>query len=440
MPKVLVFGQSFNSNTGGGVTLSNLFKGWNKDDLAVICTSHSNGNISPEICDNYYFIGSDEFHWKYPFKYFQRELPSGKLPIRTTPDLDNFSFKPTFREIVIHKYLYPFLQWSGLMHTISIMEVSDNLLKWVDEFSPDILYIQASTRESLLFATSLSEKLDVPVVIHQMDDWISSVGYNGLAGDYWNKKIDSEFKELVHKADLCLSICDLMGSEYEKRYGSKFITYHNPVDLKMWLPKGERKNNTGKEISILYAGRTGFGIYDSLISFAEAVELFNSKSDIKIKFYIQTAEKLTWTKKYKYTFHKDLIPYNKLPQLFQSMDFLLLPCDFSKKAIQFLKYSMPTKAPEYMISGTPIIILAPEETAIYQYGKTGEWACTINSDDQELICSRLKEIVSNEQLKQRYTQNAIKLAKERHSYELVTKEFANQFNALLEGQLNDDTQ
>lgn len=439
MPKVLIFGQSFNANTGGGVTLTNLFGGWDKDDLAVVCTSHANGNISPKICDNYYFIGSDEVHYKFPFNYFQRYSPSGRLPIRNTPVNEYFSFKPSWREMIIYKVLYPMLEWSGLMHVISKMEVTSNLLKWVDDFSPDILYLQASTRESLLFAIQLTQELRIPVIIHQMDDWVSTIGSNGLASGFWNRKINREFKELVHLSDLCLSISDHMGAEYQKRYGSPFKTYHNPVDLDFWESKGDVEPFSTLEYSILYAGRTGFGIATSLKSFADVVERFNENSEIRIKFYIQTAEELVWTNNYKHTIHRKLIPYEKLPELFQSMDFLLLPCDFSEKAIKFLKYSMPTKAPEYMITGTPIIIFAPEETAIFQYGNEANWAFTINSDDPDIIYSRLKEIVSNNELKKLISQNALALAKARHSREVVSKEFAQEFQKLLKTEPHDDS-
>jgi glycosyltransferase involved in cell wall biosynthesis len=431
MYKVLIFGQSFNTNTGGGVTLSNLFSKWNKDDLAVICTSHANGNISIKACENYYFIGSDEFLYKFPFNYFQRYSLSGKLPIIESPDKESFSYKPTWRELVIYKILYPVLNWSGLMHVISTMEVSSNLLNWIKEFSPDLLYIQVSTRESLLFANKLSDILNIPIIIHQMDDWLSTIGSNGLDKKYWNKKVNREYKELVQKANLCLSISDLMGQEYEKRYGAKFKTFHNPVNLKVWLSKHKVRKYSEVECSILYAGRTGFGIATSLKAFAAAVERFNDDSAIKIRFYIQTAEELKWTEDYEYTVHKQLIPYEKLPQLFQSMDFLLLPCDFSKKAIEFLKYSMPTKAPEYMITGTPIIILAPEETAIFQYASEFSWAFTINSDNEDVIYSRLNEIVSNDEIQQNISLKAVNLAKERHSQEVVTEQFFQEFETLM---------
>ena len=40
LPKVLILGQPFNNDTGGGITLSNLFNGWDRDKLAVTCLGY----------------------------------------------------------------------------------------------------------------------------------------------------------------------------------------------------------------------------------------------------------------------------------------------------------------------------------------------------------------------------------------------------------------
>jgi len=39
-PKILIFGQPFNTYSGGGITLTNLFRGWPKDRIAVASTGH----------------------------------------------------------------------------------------------------------------------------------------------------------------------------------------------------------------------------------------------------------------------------------------------------------------------------------------------------------------------------------------------------------------
>ena len=79
-PKVLIIGQPFDKSTGGGITLSNLFQGWEKDKLAVACTGYLfSANIDVSICDNYYRLGDEEFKLLFPFNYIKRKYNSGAL-------------------------------------------------------------------------------------------------------------------------------------------------------------------------------------------------------------------------------------------------------------------------------------------------------------------------------------------------------------------------
>lgn len=74
LPKVLIFGQPFNNTHGGGITLSNLFKGWEKDKIAVAATGHLMYNVTTDVCDIYYQLGNKEFKWRFPFNLIQRNF------------------------------------------------------------------------------------------------------------------------------------------------------------------------------------------------------------------------------------------------------------------------------------------------------------------------------------------------------------------------------
>ena len=75
LPKVLIINQPFNSNTGGGITLSNLFASWDKDKLAVACSGYLlSEEMDPTLCNNYYQLGSKERKWIFPFNFFGRKI------------------------------------------------------------------------------------------------------------------------------------------------------------------------------------------------------------------------------------------------------------------------------------------------------------------------------------------------------------------------------
>ena len=213
--KVLIYGQPFNNNSGGGITLSNLFKGWPKENIAVVSTPFMLQTVSYDICDNYYQIGIDEYHWKFPFSLYKETFTSGKIVKRESKSNGYvIKVKGGLRQLISMKLLNPFINWSGLSHYISYIKISPELRKWISGFKPDILYIQISNREGILFVKDLIEYLKIPSVIHMMDDWPSTISTTGPLKNYWNKKIDRELKQLLDKIDLHLSISDAMSEEY----------------------------------------------------------------------------------------------------------------------------------------------------------------------------------------------------------------------------------
>lgn len=64
-PKILIVGQSFNLQSGGGITLTNLFYGWDKNNIAV--AAETIGNPGFEVCKKYYQLGSLEIGRRFPF-------------------------------------------------------------------------------------------------------------------------------------------------------------------------------------------------------------------------------------------------------------------------------------------------------------------------------------------------------------------------------------
>ena len=84
---------------------------------------------------------------------------------------------------------------------------------------------------------------------------------------------------------------------------------------------------------------------------------------------------------------------------------------------------MPTKAPEYMMSGTPIIVFAPEITAIVKYAKKYEWAKIVIKNNVQELSMAIKDLIQNKTLREKIGQNAKKIAMEKHSSINVSNKF-----------------
>ena len=424
LPKVLILNQPFNNDTGGGITLTNLFAGWDKDKLAVACSGHLlKDNIDTEICNTYYQLGDKEHKWRFPFNHLQGKYSSGLVKFNKKRIQNLTVRRSKFRVKLIMGIFYPILEYVGMFHFIYKTHLSKDFCNWLDEFNPDVIYAQSTSRDDILFCLSVYSYLKKPLIFHMMDDWPTTISDKGLLKKFWEKKIDSDFRVLLGKANILMSISEFMAYEYKKRYGKNFITFHNPINIKFWQKYQRHNYELSDSPSILYAGRIGLGIETSLELITKAVQRLNEELNMSIKFILQTQKKPLWSDNYDCIVHNYFVPYNDLPKVFSSADFLLLPYDFSERSIKYIRYSMPTKAPEYMVSGTPIIIFAPKVTAIVKYAQEHNWAKVITNNDISEITKVIKELIKSKELRQQIAKNAIQIAEKNHNSIDVTNNF-----------------
>ncbi|MBN2861768.1 MAG: hypothetical protein JXN62_01310 [Bacteroidales bacterium] len=428
-PRILIFGQPFNYKHGGGITLSNLFRGWETRNIAVAATGHVMHGVTSDICKNYYQLGYNEFRWRFPFNLVQRKYTSGVLAIDDNVAIRGSKDKSKLRQTIVNRVFYPFLEWSGLFHKLANIRMTMEFKRWLSDFQPQILYLQVSTRDTILFATGLIDYLRVPSVIHIMDDWPSTISRTGLFRKFWKDKVDREFKNLLGKVDLFLSISDAMSSEYKKRYGKNFIAFHNPIDIRLWSQKTKTVFKLGEDhVKVLFSGRIGIGVADSLLDLAKVVESL-SHSGVSIKLYVQSPSnsKNIMNKLERFTslVINPVADYSKLPGIFSGADILVIVNDFDRQSVNYLKYSMPTKASEYMISGTPILVYSHSDTAVSAFFSTNRCGLCVTERNLDKLGDALITLVKNEQLRRNLSASAVSLARELFDAQVVRKRFQN---------------
>jgi len=426
-PRVLIFGPPFNNFTGGGITLSNLFKGWPKDRVAVASTGHVLFKITSDICDTYYLLGNEEHRYLFPFNLLQKPFPSGLMSVNNDQEEKYVPRKKGIRGVLVDGIFRPAIYWLGIVHFLSKLDLSSNFKEWLSVYQPEILYFQISSREDILFSIKLCDYLKIPSVIHMMDDWPSTISNKGLFKKFWKTKIDKELKMQLDRMDLYLSISHAMTSEYKSRYKKEFKAFHNPVELEAWHPfrKTEFKLSSD-HVNILYSGRIGKGITESLVEVANEIDAINLAGG-KIKFYIQSYSS---DFKVRNTLQKNdcivinpTAAYTDLPRIFSQADILIIANDFDEQGINFLKYSMPTKVTEYMISGTPILVYAPYETAVSRFLDVNECACCVSEHSGEKLQTAIKYMIDDEEYRKKLSKNAVSLAIELFDANKVKQEF-----------------
>jgi glycosyltransferase involved in cell wall biosynthesis len=430
-PKILIIGQSFNKKSGGGVTISNLFKGWPKDRLAVASNTNLYSDLDTSVCDTYYQLGYNNKLHPFPLNIILPKIQCGLLSVKQNADED--AADVVAARAGKYKFVYnaitALLHFFGLYNILYKLKITPYFSAWVKEYKPDVIYTQLASLELIRFTENLRAETGKPIAIHIMDDWPLTINKPGLLYNYWQNKIDTEFRQLLNKSQLLMSISNRMSDEYRSRYGKEFIPFHNPIDINFWKPKTAKDYSINSHFIVLYAGRIGFGIENSITEIAEAVNEVAAQKN-NIEFHIQTGDTEALKKLVSFTDKIKWIKptaYNELPVKFASADLLLLPQDFDDKSVRFLRFSFPTKVSEYMISGTPVLVYGDESTGLTKYALQDKWAYVITQNKKQELVKAITELYENQHLRKELAQRAQKIAEEREDAEIVREAFRKVF-------------
>ena len=107
----------------------------------------------------------------------------------------------------------------------------------------------------------------------------------------------------------------------------------------------------------------------------------------------------------------------------RSASVLLLPVNFDRRSVEFIRYSLPTKVPAYLASGTPILAYGPPDVAQIEYARDECWAHIVNERNVAGLSEAMERLVGDEALRRRLSARATALARQRHDLSGVRDQF-----------------
>jgi glycosyltransferase involved in cell wall biosynthesis len=449
-PKVLIIGETLHKKTGSGITLFNFFAEWPKDQIAVL-TGANIWESDVSLCYKYYLWKTEnmilpKFLKRLFFKQKNISL-EGCVSVQDilkrqdnknniqpfnakgSNDINNDILKSLLIKIkLIYRFLIKIIGLSPLTQKIVITE---SLGQWINSYKPDVMYTFLNHYEQFQLVLDLHKKHGIPYVVHPMDDHIKLMPPKSLLFYYWKYKMNSKFEILIKNASVRLSICDYMSHIYKRKYKFDFHGYHNPIDADNWLQFSKTNWKINGAFKILYAGRYGFDNAELLHSLAQIVEELNKEGfniKLDLRFGILSDKSLSEAfLKYEHSEIKDYVPHNEIKTVLPKYDLLFLPLGFDKKTRKIYSVSMSTKIPEYMISGTPIIVNAPENTAYFQYAQQDKWGYLLPTDNPIDLKNSLLKLIKNEQLRETLGKKAKIVAKNNHDAKKVRNDLRMEF-------------
>src|SRR5664279_5349696 len=80
--RVIILGETFRLNGGGGITMTNLFRDWPASKIGVITDGIIETNPLTEY--SYYQLGDEEIKFPFPFNFAQNHIQSGQYSFNST--------------------------------------------------------------------------------------------------------------------------------------------------------------------------------------------------------------------------------------------------------------------------------------------------------------------------------------------------------------------
>jgi glycosyltransferase involved in cell wall biosynthesis len=111
-------------------------------------------------------------------------------------------------------------------------------------------------------------------------------------------------------------------------------------------------------------------------------------------------------------------------QRLEQSDLLFLGLSFNTAYPDVIRTASPAKLPEYMASGRPILIHAPEGSHVARYGREGGFCEVVDVADDDELQAGIVRVLSDPQLAEERAVRAQELARQVHEVSRVRERFS----------------
>lgn len=404
--KLLIISHNCLSKTGSnGRTLANYLDGWPKEKIAQIYIHPE--NPSSDVCNQYYCLSDRSI-----ISSIIQRKPAGYIVYLnentdSEKDMTHDKGKKKAKNSIL--FLARELAWKTKLWN------SKNLKKWLKDFGPEVILVQAGDAAFLLdMSVEMAKIYDADLVVyntegyffkkksHLPENWLSQYFYPTL-----NRRFRNTYNKMIIEAKREIYNCDLLKNDYEKVFHTESRVIMNTSEFT------EEDVFNPKKSQIIYAGNLGLDRHKSLIQFANA--LHQVTPDMVVDVYGKTPNDSVKTEMEKcigIRMH-GFIPYEELKQKLRESKYLLHVESFDSFYREDLKYAFSTKIADSLAAGACLFVYAPDNMAVVQYLKGKKSAALIT--DPSMLTREIRRILTDEESSRVYAKNGRLLAEQNHN-------------------------
>lgn len=410
--RLLVISHNCLSYTGSnGRTLSNYLKGWPLDCIAQLYIHSETPNF--DVCKNYFCITDADI-----IKSILRRKNAGNM-VYNLSEKKAYSVSSNKKNKNSVIFLMREIAWSSFLWKKQL------LLNWINEFSPEIILIQAGDAGFLFkIALKIAQERNIPITIYNTEGYyFKSKSYfmenkvTELLYPLLHSNFCKQYKKLAEYASKSIYNCSMLLDDYNKVITHEGLVIMNSSEFCDYdILKKEKLERT-----IVYAGNVGLGRYKSIIEFAE--EAHKIDNNLYVDVYAKITDKkiideLTACSVVRLKGH---VSYEELKKIIWNSKYLLHVENFEDFYCRDLKYAFSTKIADSLATGNCLIVYAPKSIAVSKYLENKNSSVLIHRKQD--IKTILKRVFNDSEYTENICHNGRKLALMNHSVEKNRQRF-----------------
>lgn len=418
-PKVLIIGTTPYAPNNQSRAIDTYFRGWPKDNLRQIFS-----NVKTPMkghCASYFQVTDIDVAKKlFCFKkVVGRILNYEDLP-DNPPDFSMGKLLPLAKKrwyrYYARKMLWARKRW-----------LTPALREWVEEFGPQIVFLQLSDDYFLLdISLYFAEEYKIPIVLTIGDDYYFAKRRNILLAPYFHgyRRL---FDRIMNTKGFSVCISEKIARQYNQHFQKQgFPVYlHSSITSR---PVGSF------HYKFNYFGNLAIGRHLSLATLGDALAKVNPEFHVDV--FCGNLSKAT---KRFLTQHNcvphDAIPYEEVKEKVNSGSFNIIASGFRKQDIEAGRFSLSTKVADLLIAPGPILAIGPVGDGTIDY--LLEKNCALVITEKTAAFGILKNTIYNETLLKEKVDRAREVSREEHDFSANNQKFLNACMQLIEADQNE---
>lgn len=385
-PKLLIINdESLYKKNATGITLRSLIKSWPSQAVIEFHLWKPSVEEDESIDLRAYLIPREVFPLNKLLRKITRASQEGE-----SRGISFGGVKSTNPNNNLKSGIKEYAKYLGESKCIDISPVISILRR--ESFIPDVIYTMGSRFAMHKLTTLLAQYYGCGTCFHFMDNWRETAFKNTPIFMGLNRKLNDSIAEVICHSNTSLVISPLMKSAYEKKYGGNYSILMNSVKIENPCLFEDKDC-----LLFSYAGGLHLNRYKSLLQIQKVIGKLSIAAKLLIYTNSNSKEKYGDLFDKSITEFREFVPHDRVREIYEEADVLIHVESFDPEQIEYTKYSLSTKIPEYMSSGKPILCYAPENISVYQYVETSGGGLCASTEKDLLDC--IVQLAENKQLR-----------------------------------------